>query len=214
MCGSCLEDRVSANTRLAAIPRQRPPLPRLSALLVSPRSERRREWSGHLHGVGIRRVLEATKPEDAVTRGRVDAERGVCVVESTPHDASVMQTVRELRRQGWDRLVLVTARGDNKIVRLALASHVRSLIVTARATRDVQRNPPAGETRPENLDLSDREVQVVQLVANGHTNRSVGAELKLSALTVKSHLSRIGRKLGTGDRAQIVATCMRARLIV
>ncbi len=37
--------------------------------------------------------------------------------------------------------------------------------------------------------------------------------LSLSALTVKSHLSRIGRKLGTGDRAQMVALAMRAGVI-
>ena len=40
-----------------------------------------------------------------------------------------------------------------------------------------------------------------------------GATLSLSALTVKSHLSRIGRKLGTGDRAQMVALAMRAGVI-
>src|SRR3712207_7679149 len=43
--------------------------------------------------------------------------------------------------------------------------------------------------------------------------RSIGEALNLSALTVKSHLSRIGRKLGTGDRAQMVALAMRAGVI-
>ena len=39
-------------------------------------------------------------------------------------------------------------------------------------------------------------------------------QLSLSALTVKSHLARIGRKLGTGDRAHMVALAMRAGVIV
>jgi DNA-binding CsgD family transcriptional regulator len=37
--------------------------------------------------------------------------------------------------------------------------------------------------------------------------------LSLSALTVKNHLARIGRKLGTGDRAQLVALAYRAGII-
>ena len=62
-------------------------------------------------------------------------------------------------------------------------------------------------------DLSVREIQVVQLVAEGNSNKSIGDELGLSALTVKSHLARIARKLGTGDRAEMVARAMRAGLV-
>ena len=61
--------------------------------------------------------------------------------------------------------------------------------------------------------LSAREVEVLQLVADGQSNKEIGEALSLSALTVKSHLSRIGRKLGTGDRAQMVALAMRAGVI-
>lgn len=204
---------MDAAARSAAVPRQRRGVPRLSALLVSPRSERRRAWSGHLRGVGIGRVLEAASPEGAIARGRVAIERGVCVVEASPKDASALQTIRELRREGWDRLVLVAPTGDNKTIRLALASRIRSLIVNTGVAATMHSRALARMSQPEKLELSERELQVVQLVANGHTNRSVGQELNLSALTVKSHLSRIGRKLGTGDRAQIVATCMRAGLI-
>ncbi|GAB3280683.1 regulatory protein, luxR family [Saccharopolyspora kobensis] len=62
-------------------------------------------------------------------------------------------------------------------------------------------------------ELSGREVEVLQLVADGRSNKEIGEALNLSALTVKSHLSRIGRKLGTGDRAQMVALAMRAGVI-
>ena len=47
----------------------------------------------------------------------------------------------------------------------------------------------------------------------GRSNRDIGAELHLSALTVKSHLARIARKLGTGDRAEMVAVALRAGVI-
>jgi len=61
--------------------------------------------------------------------------------------------------------------------------------------------------------LSDREVQVLRLVADGQSNKQIGDALGLSALTVKSHLARIARKLGTGDRAEMVALAMRAGVI-
>jgi DNA-binding CsgD family transcriptional regulator len=54
---------------------------------------------------------------------------------------------------------------------------------------------------------------VLRLVADGQSNKQIGDELGLSALTVKSHLARIARKLGTGDRAEMVALAMRAGVI-
>ena len=69
---------------------------------------------------------------------------------------------------------------------------------------------PAGD-RGDGVDnLSAREIQVLQLVADGKSNKDIGDELGLSALTVKSHLARIARKLGTGDRAEMVATALRS----
>jgi DNA-binding CsgD family transcriptional regulator len=62
-------------------------------------------------------------------------------------------------------------------------------------------------------DLSGREVEVLRLVADGRSNKEIGETLGLSALTVKSHLARISRKLGTGDRAEMVALAMRAGVI-
>ena len=62
-------------------------------------------------------------------------------------------------------------------------------------------------------ELSAREIEVLQLVADGQSNKEIGEALNLSALTVKSHLSRIGRKVATGDRAQMVALAIRAGVI-
>ncbi|HLZ39056.1 MAG TPA: helix-turn-helix transcriptional regulator, partial [Mycobacteriales bacterium] len=62
-------------------------------------------------------------------------------------------------------------------------------------------------------ELSGREVEVLQLVADGRSNKEIGEELGLSALTVKSHLARIACKLGTGDRAEMVALAMRSDVI-
>lgn len=191
----------------------RRPLPRLSALLVTSDSEHRRRWTAPLRSVGIGRVLEAMGPSDAVTRGRMATDHGVCVVEAAPQDGAILQVIRELRRQGWHRLVLVSPRSDDNTVRLALAAKIRSFVVSNDGGGTAPDRRPREFRAGGRPDLSEREVQVIQFVANGHTNREIGEELNLSALTVKSHLSRIGRKLGTGDRAQMVAICMRAGLV-
>lgn len=193
----------------------RRPLPRLSALLVTADSDHRRRWTAPLRSVGIGKVFEAAGPADAVVRGRLATDHGVCVVEAAPQDGAILQVIRELRRQGWHRLVLVSPRSDDNTVRLALAAKIRSFIVSrdhasGQHPESARHRAPRTGSHP---DLSEREIQVVQFVANGHTNREIGDELNLSALTVKSHLSRIGRKLGTGDRAQMVAICMRAGIV-
>ena len=54
---------------------------------------------------------------------------------------------------------------------------------------------------------------MLKLVADGRSNKEIGDELGLSALTVKSHLARIARKLGTGDRAEMVVDAMRAGVV-
>jgi DNA-binding NarL/FixJ family response regulator len=62
-------------------------------------------------------------------------------------------------------------------------------------------------------ELSAREIEVLQGVADGRSNGDIAADLRISPLTVKSHLARIGRKLGAGDRAQAVLLALRARVI-
>jgi len=61
--------------------------------------------------------------------------------------------------------------------------------------------------------LSAREIEVLQLVAEGYSNGEAGRELGLSAFTIKAHLARIGRRLGSGDRAHLVALAMRTGTI-
>ena len=70
-----------------------------------------------------------------------------------------------------------------------------------------------GQSAPAYRELSGREVEVLRLVAEGQSNKAIGVSMGLSALTVKSHLARIARKLGTGDRAGMVAVALRTGII-
>jgi two-component system, NarL family, nitrate/nitrite response regulator NarL len=61
--------------------------------------------------------------------------------------------------------------------------------------------------------LSDRELEVLRLTAEGHSAPEIGKRLYLSAATVKTHLQRIYEKLGATDRASAVAEGMRRGLL-
>jgi DNA-binding NarL/FixJ family response regulator len=61
--------------------------------------------------------------------------------------------------------------------------------------------------------LSDRERQVLELLAEGLGVTAIAARLYLSESTAKSHIGRIYEKLGAGNRAQALVTAMRMGLI-
>ncbi|MEZ4672437.1 MAG: LuxR C-terminal-related transcriptional regulator [Anaerolineae bacterium] len=61
--------------------------------------------------------------------------------------------------------------------------------------------------------LSEREREVLELVAEGHSNRQIAAQLILSTGTVKRHVSNIGAKLGTHNRLQTVERARTLHLI-
>jgi len=62
-------------------------------------------------------------------------------------------------------------------------------------------------------DLSEREIEVLQLVAFGYSNASIAKKLVISEKTVKSHVSNILSKLQKSDRTQLAALAWREGLI-
>ena len=74
--------------------------------------------------------------------------------------------------------------------------------VTVRLLRELA--APRAEPPPAN-PLTERELDIVALVADGKTNREIGAELYITAGTVKTHLAHIQDKLGVRNRVGIAA---------
>lgn len=62
--------------------------------------------------------------------------------------------------------------------------------------------PPESDTRPDSL--SPREVEVLRLIALGHTNSEIAASLVLSVRTVESHRAHIQQKIGLTTRSELV----------
>ncbi|GHE93718.1 hypothetical protein GCM10017786_28120 [Amycolatopsis deserti] len=68
--------------------------------------------------------------------------------------------------------------------------------------------PPAP---PAAADLTAREVQVMELLAAGHSNRHIARQLVISERTAKTHVTHILRKLGVTSRAEAIACWLTAR---
>ena len=101
-----------------------------------------------------------------------------------------------LKDTSGDRLisgVRAAARGEE----LLAPSITRRLI--AEFTRPGRSGPPTGYDT-----LTERESEVLTLVARGMTNAEIAAELFVSLQTVKTHVARVLQKLGLRDRVQAV----------
>jgi DNA-binding NarL/FixJ family response regulator len=62
--------------------------------------------------------------------------------------------------------------------------------------------------------ITNREIRVLRLVANGNTNRLIGRRLEVGEEAIKSHMQSILRKLRVRDRAQAVAVGLALGLLV
>ena len=209
--------------------------PGFTAMVVDDHPLVRESMVQRLRSMGAREVVEAATIAEARARARLSGPRGLCVLDLGLPDGSGLDLLADLRVAGWQRLVVLSAADDPYSVRAAFVAGAQGyllktaspVVVTDGVRRvldgGVYADPSVASLLAAGLrgapaesgigELSDREIEVLRLVADGQSNKQVGELLGLSALTVKSHLARIARKLGTGDRAEMVALAMRAGVI-
>jgi DNA-binding NarL/FixJ family response regulator len=101
------------------------------------------------------------------------------------------------------RAIEIVAAGDA----LLAPSVTRRLIAEFAARRDPA-DPP-----PELAELTEREREIMRLVAEGLTNGEIAGRLVISPLTAKTHVSNVLRKLGCRDRAALVALAYECGLV-
>ncbi|WP_189154184.1 response regulator [Lentzea pudingi] len=165
-------------------------------------------------------VIAAVRPDVAVTDLRLPAPSGaelvrqirtrapstrVLVLTTHDTDADVLPTIeagaigyllKDAPREELFRAVRAAARDET-----VLSPSVAALLV-----RKVRTPVPVSA-------LSSREREVLILVAQGRTNREIGAALHISEATVKTHLQHVYAKLEVPDRASAVSAAHQRGLI-
>ncbi|WP_200807880.1 response regulator transcription factor [Demequina sp. NBRC 110056] len=128
--------------------------------------------------------------------------------------------VYEALRVGASGFLLKSADGDTLVNAVRVVAAGEALLapeVTRRVIERFSAHRPSepGEAAPVDAadyvpppeaigDLSEREVEVLQLMARGMSNQEIAQELWVSSTTVKTHVSHILTKLGVRDRVQAV----------
>ena len=148
----------------------------------------------------------------------------VLVIDLNMPGGSTLDAIPEIRGEAPDtQIVILTMQNEPAYARQALAAGVMGYVlkeaaddelleaVRRAAAGDTYLNPRLGarlaaEPPPGPPDgLSDREVEVLTMIALGHTNTEIAEQLYLSVRTVETHRAHIQQKTGRTTRADLVA---------
>jgi DNA-binding NarL/FixJ family response regulator len=178
------------------------------------------------NGVECTKMLQKYKPDILLLDLRMPEKDGLGVLEETNFD--LLGT----------RVIILTAAEDDRDVVRAMRLGARGVVLkqsasalllksirkvsdgeiwldnrmTAEVIDAFKKSAELGQRREKPL-LSDREKEIVQLVAQGFRNREIGEKLFISEQTVKNHLHNIFDKLGVSDRLELALYAIHHRLI-
>jgi len=190
---------------------------------------------------GLRLLLEAEPAFEVVAEaGDVDSARRyvrghhprVLVLDLNMPGESTLDAIPGLRAELPDtEIVVLTMQEEPAFARQALAAGAAGYVLKEAADAElveavrraaigetylnpalgarIAREPPPGP--PD--DLSEREVDVLRLIALGHTNTEIASQLYLSVRTVETHRAHIQQKLRASSRADLVRYALQRGLV-
>ena len=178
------------------------------------------------NGLECTKMLAKLKPDILLLDLRIPEKDGLGVLEEINFDnlptrvivltaAEDDRDVVRAMRLGARGVVLKQSASDllHKSIRKV---HEGEIWLDNRMTAEVidafKKSSESGQRREKPL-LSDREKEIVQLVAQGFRNREIGEKLFISEQTVKNHLHNIFDKLGVSDRLELALYAIHHRLI-
>ena len=88
-----------------------------------------------------------------------------------------------------------------------------SLIQPVVASKVLDRLTELSRRAPSGDELSERELEVLRLMAKGAANKEIGAQLSIAQSTVKTHITSIFQKLGVNDRTEAVTEALKKGII-
>ena len=176
-------------------------------------------------------VAEAGDLSSAVRHVRGQRPHVLVLDLSRPNGLS-LETIRRLHDQVPDTgIVVLSLEDDVAFAQQAIEAGALGYVLKDRADselREAVRRAARGEPyvsrrvgallramRTSGMvdNLSERELEVLRLIALGHTSAEIAARLHLSVRTVETHRARIHRKLGLSRRAELVRHALRRGLL-
>jgi two-component system, NarL family, response regulator NreC len=132
-----------------------------------------------------------------------------------PGDISSLDTIRAVEQASpGTRIIVLMTKDDPRFARHALDVGAAACIGDDRPGEDLidairraatQKIAPAQpEPGPPPDDLTEREFDVLRLLALGHTNTEIAAQLHLSVRTIEAHRAHLQQKLSRPSRAELV----------
>lgn len=187
--------------------------------------------SRYLTNAGIT-ITASTRDGDEALRKIEQTHPTVAVLDAKMPRYSGLDVLKRLTASGSPtRVILYTGYGDEALLTEALDAGVggvldkeaplddlvRAIQVVAEGGTYLDPTAAAGliaqRRRTRNHALTQREREVLRLLADGCTNEQIGAELSISPQTVRTHVQKAMEKLGSTNRVQAVATALRESLI-
>lgn len=139
---------------------------------------------------------------------RLYPEKKILVLTMHSHDEFFMAAIRE----GADGYLLKDAPSDQVIEAIRTVARGESVIhptMTKKLLSFHQQKKPEDEDKV----LTDREMEVLQCLVEGLSNKEIAEKLFISDKTVKIHVSKIFKKLNVKSRSQVVIYAVQHRLV-
>ena len=182
---------------------------------------------------GLRMLIDAEPDMEVIGEAgdgrtalaRVDALRpGVAVLDIAMPQMNGLQAAREIRRRSPETAVVALTRyADPAYVQALLEAGARGYVLKQSASRELLKAIRAAARGEQYLDsrlaapmrtapgqggrspgITERETEVLRLVARGHSNKEIAASLGVSVKTVEVHKANAMRKLGLQGRIDVV----------
>ncbi|HEY2938096.1 MAG TPA: response regulator transcription factor [Gaiellaceae bacterium] len=149
------------------------------------------------------------------TQRLLESNRSPRVLMLTTFDLS--EYVYQAMKAGASGFLLKDVRPEQLAEAVRVVAAGEALLapaITRRLIEEFVHRPPPGARAPAELaQLTDRELEVLKLVAQGHSNAQLAATLFLSEATVKTHVTHILAKLNLRDRVQAVVLAYESGLV-